>query len=108
MFVAGHFTFRLAVRASVASDGIVKPAAAAHRAVTQHHDMSVVGFHAVEKSCGGEVKSVPDHRRCPHAGRGRRTPLLPEPGLYSIPIRPACPGISPAVAPVATRRDERL
>src|ERR1041385_4880991 len=65
MFVAGHFTFPLAVGTGVASDGIVKSAAAPHRAVTQHHDMSVVGFHAVEKPCGGEVKSVPDHHRCP-------------------------------------------
>src|SRR6266498_3349094 len=61
MLLAGHFTFPLAAGTRVASDGIIKSAAATHRAVTQHHDMPVVGFHAVQKPCLGQIKSVPDH-----------------------------------------------
>src|SRR6266576_2282150 len=64
MLLAGHFTFPLAVRTRVASDGIVKSTAATHRAVTQHHDMSIVGFHAVQKPCLSQIKSVPDHDGC--------------------------------------------
>src|SRR5882724_9062133 len=61
MLTAGHFTFPLSVRTGVASDGIIKSTAATHRAVTQHHDMSVVGFHAVQKRCRGQIDSVPNH-----------------------------------------------
>src|SRR5258705_13000513 len=64
MLLAGHFTFPLAVGTCVATDGIIKSTAATHRAVTQHHDMSVVGFHAVQKPCLGQIKSVPDHDGC--------------------------------------------
>src|SRR6266478_7859259 len=64
MLLAGHFTFPLAARTSVASDGIIKSATPTHRAVTQHHYMSVVGFHAVQKPCLSQIKSVPDHDGC--------------------------------------------
>src|SRR6266446_10468419 len=64
MLLAGHFTFPLAAGTRVASDGIIKSTAATHRAVAQHHDMPVVGFHAVQKPGLGQIKSVPDHDGC--------------------------------------------
>src|SRR6266852_318639 len=77
MLLAGHFTFPLAAGTSVASDGIIKSTAPSHRAVTQHHYMSVVGFHAVQKPCLSQIKSVPDHDGCR--------------AIESI-VRPGCPG----------------
>src|SRR5688572_11465211 len=52
MLPAGHFTFPPSVRTGVASDGIIESTAPTHRAVAQHHHVSVVGFHAVLKPCG--------------------------------------------------------
>src|SRR5215468_5047132 len=65
MLSACHFTFPLAARTSVASDGIIKSTAPTHRAITQHHDMPVVGFHAVKKRCLSQIKSVPNHDLMP-------------------------------------------
>src|SRR4051812_36109218 len=64
MLPAGHFTFPLSVRARVASDRIIKSTAPTHGTVTQHHDVSVVGFHAVQKPRRRQINSVPDHDGC--------------------------------------------
>ena len=64
MLPAGHFTFPLSVSARVASDRIIKSTAATHGAVAQHHDVSVVGFHAVQKPRRRQIDSVPDHDGC--------------------------------------------
>jgi hypothetical protein len=64
MLTARHFTFPLAVAARVTPYGIVKSTTSTHRAITQHHDVSVVGVHAIQKCCFGQIKSVPDHDLC--------------------------------------------
>src|ERR1700731_1937168 len=74
MLLARHFTFPLAVRASVASDGIIKSTAPTHRAITQHHDMSVVGVHAVQKRCLSLIKSIPNHDLMPRNRELRQGP----------------------------------
>src|SRR5712671_2788015 len=61
MLSAGHLAFPLAAGASVASDSIVKSTTPTHRAVTQHHHMSIVGFHAIQKPCRSQINSVPNH-----------------------------------------------
>src|SRR4029453_10309326 len=64
MLLAGPFTFPFAVGTGVAPDGVIKSTAATHGAVAQHHDMPVVGFHALQKPCLGQIKSVFDHDGC--------------------------------------------
>src|SRR6516165_10776212 len=61
MLAARHLTFPLAARTSVASDSIVKSTAPTHRAITQHHDVSVVGVHAVQKRRLSSINTVPNH-----------------------------------------------
>src|SRR2546429_6704283 len=98
MLLAGHFTFPLAARTSVASDGVIKSTAATHRAVAQHHDMSVVGFHAVEKPCLSQIKSVPDHDGCR---------AIVSPGCPGS-CRQDCPSFSGFTTPPAGRNSQRV
>src|SRR5215469_4502403 len=65
MLSARHFTYPLAARTSVASDRIIIATAPTHRAITQHHDMSVVGVHAVQKPRLSEINSIPNHDLMP-------------------------------------------
>jgi flavin reductase (DIM6/NTAB) family NADH-FMN oxidoreductase RutF len=66
MLSARHFTFPLAARTSVASNAIVISTAPTHRAITQHHDVSIVGVHAVQKPCLSQIKSVSNHDLMPY------------------------------------------
>src|SRR5215510_9921342 len=74
MLSARHFTFPFAARTRVASDGMIKSTAPTHRAITQHHDMSVVGVHAVQKRCLSQIESVSNHDLMPHSRKQHRGP----------------------------------